>query len=89
MRVLFIACLPTDVHHSPPEVTMEEVESRPSVPPQATVTVDISNACNNQDATVSEEIKEPQKPLVNRKHARVNKAAQQAMFKLRQLHVEE
>ena len=64
MRVLFIAFLFTDLHHSPPEVTMEEVESQSSVPPQATVTVDISNAFNNQDATVLEEIKEPQKQLV-------------------------
>ena len=42
---------------------MEEVESQSFVPTQATVTVDISNAFNNQDATVSEEIKEPQKAI--------------------------
>ena len=87
ITVFFITGQPMDLHHSCPEVVVGEVESQSSVPSQATVTVDVSNACN-QDAAVSEEIKDQQKPSVNRTHVRINRAAKQAMFKLRQLHVE-
>jgi len=73
----------------PAEVdSMENInENTSTVTPQATMMHEEVSKSYTEDAP--EEIRVQQMPSLKETQTRVNKAAQQAMFKVRQLHIEE